>query len=67
MFEFVVCIEFDYFSEIYKDVYSCINVIVIEGEQEVYSNYFQMVEFLLEDKEELICLVKMENCYKKGF
>ncbi|AGF52510.1 sll0208 [Synechocystis sp. PCC 6803] len=65
--ELAVRTEFDYSSEIYKDAYSRINAIVIEGEQEAYSNYLQMAELLPEDKEELTRLAKMENRHKKGF
>ncbi len=59
--------ELDFNSETYKDAYSRINAIVIEGEQEAYQNYIDMGELLPEDKEELIRLSKMENRHKKGF
>jgi fatty aldehyde decarbonylase len=57
----------DYASETYKDAYSRINAIVIEGEQEAHDNYIQMTEILVNDKEDLIRLAKMENSHKKGF
>ena len=57
----------DYNSKTYKDAYSRINAIVIEGEQEAYENYMAMAEMLPKDKEELIRLSKMENRHKKGF
>ncbi len=59
--------ELDYNSETYKDAYSRINAIVIEGEQEAYENYLAMAEMLPEHKDELIRLSKMENRHKKGF
>lgn len=60
-------IEFDYASEAYKDAYSRINAIVIEGEQEAASNYIQMGEMLGEQQEELLRLSKMESRHMKGF
>lgn len=59
--------EFDYASEDYKDAYSRINAIVIEGEQEAANNYIQMAEMLGESQEELLRLAKMENRHMKGF
>jgi len=57
----------DFHSEKYKDAYSRINAIVIEGEQEAYENYIQLAELLPDHKEELIRLSKMEKRHKKGF
>ncbi|MBD1833195.1 aldehyde oxygenase (deformylating) [Trichocoleus sp. FACHB-90] len=57
----------DFQSETYKDAYSRINAIVIEGEQEAHENYIQLGEMIPEEKEELIRLSKMENRHKKGF
>ncbi|NER37782.1 MAG: aldehyde oxygenase (deformylating) [Oscillatoria sp. SIO1A7] len=51
----------------YKDAYSRINGIVIEGEQEANDNYVKLAELLPSDKDELIKLSKMENRHKKGF
>jgi fatty aldehyde decarbonylase len=59
--------EIDFQSEIYKDAYSRINAIVIEGEQEAYENYIKLAELLPESKDELIGLSKMESRHKKGF
>lgn len=59
--------EIDFHSETYKDAYSRINAIVIEGEQEAYENYIRLAEMLPEFKDELIRLSKMENRHKKGF
>ena len=54
-------------SETYKDAYSRINAIVIEGEQEAYDNYLYLAEMIPQQKEELIRLSKMENKHMKGF
>jgi fatty aldehyde decarbonylase len=67
MQELAVRSEFDYASETYKDAYSRINAIVIEGEQEAHDNYLQMAEILTNDKENLIRLAKMENRHRLGF
>ncbi len=57
----------DFYSETYKDAYSRINAIVIEGEQEAYENYIKLAELLPDEKDELLRLSKMENRHKKGF
>ena len=67
MQELAVRSEFEYTSETYKDAYSRINAIVIEGEQEAHDNYLQMAEILTNDKENLIRLAKMENRHRLGF
>jgi fatty aldehyde decarbonylase len=59
--------KIDFQSEIYKDAYSRINAIVIEGEQEAHDNYIKLAELLPESKDELIRLSKMESRHKKGF
>jgi fatty aldehyde decarbonylase len=59
--------ELDYSNNVYKDAYSRINAIVIEGEMEAYNNYLQMGEMLPQHQEELTRLAKMENRHKKGF
>jgi fatty aldehyde decarbonylase len=59
--------ELDFHSETYKDAYSRINAIVIEGEQEAHENYIRLGEMLPELKDELIRLSKMESRHKKGF
>ncbi|MBI1242519.1 aldehyde oxygenase (deformylating) [Umezakia ovalisporum] len=60
-------LEIDFHSEKYKDAYSRINAIVIEGEQEASENYISLGEMLPDCKDELIRLSKMENRHKKGF
>jgi fatty aldehyde decarbonylase len=57
----------DFHSETYKDAYSRINAIVIEGEQEANDNYIKLAEMLPDNKDDLIKLSKMENRHKKGF
>lgn len=57
----------DFKSEIYKDAYSRINAIVIEGEQEAYDNYIKLAELLPDQKDDLVKLSKMENRHMKGF
>lgn len=57
----------DYQSDIYKDAYSRINAIVIEGEQEACDNYVRLADLMPEHKEELVNLSKMESRHKKGF
>ncbi|MDX2213230.1 MAG: aldehyde oxygenase (deformylating) [Oculatellaceae cyanobacterium bins.114] len=59
--------EIDFRSETYKDAYSRINAIVIEGEQEAFENYQRLAELLPDEKDQLINLSKMENRHKKGF
>jgi fatty aldehyde decarbonylase len=60
-------LKIDFQSEKYKDAYSRINAIVIEGEQEAHDNYITLGEMLPELKDELIRLAKMESRHKKGF
>ena len=57
----------DYQSEHYKDAYSRINAIVIEGEQEAYDNYCKLAESIPDSKDDLLRLAKMENRHMKGF
>jgi fatty aldehyde decarbonylase len=59
--------DMDFHSESYKDAYSRINAIVIEGEQEAYENYQKLGELLPDVKEQLLGLAKMESRHKKGF
>lgn len=59
--------ELDFTSETYKDAYSRINAIVIEGEREAHDNYVKLAELLPEHKDELIRLSKMESRHMKGF
>ncbi|MBD2593665.1 aldehyde oxygenase (deformylating) [Nostoc sp. MBR 210] len=60
-------LEIDFHSETYKDAYSRINAIVIEGEQEAYENYIKLAELLPDNRDDLIRLSKMESRHKKGF
>lgn len=57
----------DYQSETYKDAYSRINAIVIEGEQEAHENYIRLADLLPDSQDDLKSLAKMENRHKKGF
>ena len=57
----------DFYSEVYKDAYSRINAIVIEGEQEANENYIRLAELIPDQSEQLFSLAKMENRHKKGF
>jgi len=57
----------DFHSDTYKDAYSRIDAIVIEGEQEACDNYIRLSEMLPEHKDDLLRLSKMENRHKKGF
>jgi fatty aldehyde decarbonylase len=59
--------DIDFQSEGYKDAYSRVNAIVIEGEQEAYENYQTLAGLLPETQEQLIGLSKMESRHKKGF
>jgi fatty aldehyde decarbonylase len=59
--------ELDFESESYKDAYSRINAIVIEGEQEAFDNYQRLAELLPDYKERLVSLAKMESRHMKGF
>ncbi|HBW56465.1 MAG TPA: aldehyde oxygenase (deformylating) [Oscillatoriales bacterium UBA8482] len=60
-------IAIDFQSETYKDAYSRINAIVIEGEQEAYDNYIKLGAMLPDQQENLAGLAKMEMRHKKGF
>ncbi len=59
--------ELDYQSDVYKDAYSRINAIVIEGEEEAYNNYNQLATLMPIDAADLQKLAKMEMKHKKGF
>jgi fatty aldehyde decarbonylase len=59
--------QLDYSSASYRDAYSRINAIVIEGEQEAHDNYIQLGQILGEHQPELSKLAKMEERHKKGF
>ena len=57
----------DFSSAAYKDAYSRINAIVIEGEQEAHDNYMALGTLIPEQAEELARLARMELKHKKGF
>ena len=57
----------DFSSAAYKDAYSRINAIVIEGEQEAHDNYISIGTLLPDQAEELARLARMEMKHMKGF
>ena len=57
----------DFSTETYKDAYSRINAIVIEGEQEAHDNYLSIGTLLPDQAEELTRLARMELKHMKGF
>ena len=57
----------DFTTQDYKDAYSRINAIVIEGEQEAHDNYISIATLLPNEAEELTKLAKMELKHKRGF
>ncbi|MEB3264718.1 MAG: aldehyde oxygenase (deformylating) [Synechococcus sp.] len=57
----------DFTSSLYKDAYSRINAIVIEGEQEAHDNYVAIGTLIPEQAEELSRLARMELKHMKGF
>ncbi len=57
----------DFSTGTYKDAYSRINAIVIEGEQEAHDNYLAIGTLLPDQAEELGKLAKMEMKHLKGF
>ena len=57
----------DFSSATYKDAYSRINAIVIEGEQEAHDNYIAIGTLIPEQADELIKLARMELKHMKGF
>ena len=57
----------DFSSAAYKDAYSRINGIVIEGEQEAHDNYLSIAQLLPQQADELARLARMEMKHKKGF
>ena len=50
----------DFSSAVYKDAYSRINAIVIEGEQEAHDNYMAIGTLLPDQAEALAQLARME-------
>ena len=57
----------DFKSDVYKDAYSRINAVVIEGEEEAYENFLDIAKLIPEHSEELIRLGKMEKKHMHGF
>jgi len=57
----------NYRSPEYRDAYSRINGIVIEGEQHAHDNFIRLSELLPEDAEELVKLGRMEWRHHKSF
>ena len=57
----------DFTAEVYKDAYSRINAIVIEGEKEAHDNYISLGKLLPDQQEELTKLARMELRHMKGF
>lgn len=57
----------DFTSQAYKDAYSRINAIVIEGEQEAHDNYIALGTLLHDQEEELAKLARMELKHLRGF
>ena len=57
----------DFTSESYKDAYSRINAIVIEGEKEAHGNYMAIGTLIPEEADELKKLARMELKHMKGF
>ncbi len=57
----------DFTSESYKDAYSRINAIVIEGEQEAHDNYIAIGTLIPDRAEELKKLAQMEMKHMRGF
>ena len=57
----------DFSTDAYKDAYSRINAIVIEGEQEAHDNYVSIGGLLPDQAVELTRLARMELKHMKGF
>ena len=57
----------DFSSASYKDAYSRINAIVIEGEQEAHDNYIAIGGLIPEHADDLTRLARMELKHMKGF
>lgn len=57
----------DFHSDTYRDAFSRINGIVIEGEQQAYDNFIRLANLLPDHTEELTRLGKMEHRHSKSF
>jgi fatty aldehyde decarbonylase len=67
MVQMAASLELNFASDTYKDAYSRINAIVIEGEQEAHENYITLGGLLPDAQDDLVKLSKMEMRHKKGF
>jgi fatty aldehyde decarbonylase len=67
MVQMAASLELNFASDTYKDAYSRINAIVIEGEQEAHENYITLGGLLPDAHDDLVKLSKMEMRHKKGF
>ena len=67
MVQIAASLEHNFTSETYKDAYSRINAIVIEGEQEAHENYITLGSLLPDSQDNLVKLSKMEMRHKRGF
>ena len=67
MVQMAATLEINFASDTYKDAYSRINAIVIEGEQEAHENYITLGGLLPDAQADLVKLSKMEMRHKKGF
>jgi len=59
--------EIDFHSDAYRDTFSRINGIVVEGEQEAHDNFLCLAELLPEHADELTRLGKIEGAHRKSF
>lgn len=57
----------DFQSEAYRDAFSRINAIVIQGEQYAYENFLDLARLLPEHEQELLRLARMESRHQKSF
>lgn len=57
----------DFHSDAYRDAFSRINGIVIEGEQEAYDNFVCLANLLPDHAKELMRLGRMEYRHRKSF
>ncbi len=57
----------DYDSADYREAYSRLNGIVIEGEQEAHNNYLRLAEMLPQHRDELLNAARMERRHQNGF
>ena len=57
----------DFTTDSYKDAYSRINAIVIEGEKEAHDNYMAIGTLIPEEADELKKLARMELKHMRGF